>query len=80
MNKAQKIVLAVVAAAMVGMLAVPPYHTVINNPSRHEERSNGYWSILLPPSERAVVNLKLLMLQEVVVCFAGAAVWFALKK
>jgi len=71
MNKNQKIVLAVVAIAIVLMLAFPPFYAETETRTFNE----GYSFILDPPTRHSNVNIGLLLVQWVGVLILGGLAW-----
>jgi uncharacterized RDD family membrane protein YckC len=75
MNKNQKIVLAVVAIAIVLMLAFPPFYAETETRTFNK----GYSFILDPPTRHSNVNIGLLFVQWIGVLIIGGLVWLLVK-
>jgi hypothetical protein len=76
MNGRQKIVIAAAGALMLVMLLFPPFVLI------HEKGilNCGYAFLLSPPSMFATVNVKLLILQWIVLIANAAIAWYLFKE
>jgi hypothetical protein len=72
MNKKQRIVLYVCAAAIALMMLFPPFHG-------GRSYNTGCSFLLSPPSSYSHVNIEMLVIQWVAVLLVGGLLWFAMK-
>ncbi len=77
MNDKQKIVIVAAGVLMLVMLLFPPFELIHQNATLNQ----GYAFLLSPPySGLATVNLKLLILQWIVLMVIAAIGWYLLKE
>ncbi len=76
MNDKQKIVIVAAGTLMLAMLLFPPFELIRQNATLNQ----GYGFLFSPPySGLATVNLKLLILQWIVLLVVAAIGWYLIK-